>query len=237
MTIVSLDPLDKAGKSQAQRLVARDHYLHAQVDPRCSVEGYQIVSPSLQGGESDVLSAGVGIFLLGRPEATRVNGWYGSVEDVASGRCQVTRWQVLNLARVWIDPRYQPGGQFHHPSTCPGFIDRKGRFRSTMASTAIFALSARVGFDYLVRRPPVFLDEPYEIRWLLSYCDTRLHKGIIYRSAGFELYRTNQHGIQTWRLPLPPLTSEQDSAVRNASRLSRRSQAYRARRAQLEMEL
>jgi hypothetical protein len=144
---------------------------------------------------------------------------------------------VLNLARVWIDPRFQPGGWGYSAEYLPGFVDRKGNFRSTLASSAIRELAARVGFDYLMRRPPCFLDEPYQIRYLMSYCDTRLHKGTIYRQAGFELYRTNQDGIQTWRLRLPALSPEQDGQVREAALRSPRSQAYRAKRAQLEMAI
>ena len=212
----------------AQTCVENFHYLHRPVDARCSVEGYWIRN---QDG------AEMGLFLLGRPEATRVNGWYGSVEDVAAGRCEVTRWQVLNLARVWINPMYQAGGMWCIRETVPGFLDRTGMFRSTLASSAISAMAARVGFDYLMRRPPCFLDEPYEIRYLMSYCDTRLHRGTIYREAGFELYRTNREGIQTWRLRLPALSPDQDAQVREAAIRSPRSQAYRARRAQMEMAI
>jgi len=67
---------------------------------------------------------------------------------------------------------------------------------------------------------------------VLSYCDTRLHRGVIYQQSGFELYRTNARGIQTWRVRLPALTPEQDSAVQVASALNARAQRYRARRAQ-----
>lgn len=210
----------------AQTCVENFHYLHRPVDARCSVEGYWIRNQD---------EAEMGLFLLGRPEATRVNGWYGSVEDMVTCRCEVTRWQVLNLARVWIDPSYQTGGRLCRPECVPGFVDRGGVFRSTLASEMIKKLAARVGFDYLMRRPPCFLDEPYEIRYLMSYCDTRLHKGTIYREAGFELYRTNRDGIQTWRMRLPALSPEQDRLVREAALRSPRSQAYRARRAQLEM--
>jgi hypothetical protein len=218
----------------AQEAVMRGHYLHAPVDARCSVEGYMF------GVDAEDGNLGIGImgyFLLGRPEATVVNGWYGSVDDQRAGNCEVTRWQVLNLARVYIFSDFQPGGYFHDPMDVPGFVDRKGTFRSTLASSAISAMAARVGFDYLMRRPPCFLDEPYQIEWLLSYCDTRLHKGTIYRQSGFELYRTNGDGIQTWRLRLPALSAYQDGQVREASLRCKRSQEYRARRAQMSLEL
>ncbi len=224
---VTLHPISKKTLPDAQSIIAERHYLHTPVDPRCSVEGYNIHYGDLWAG----------IFLLGRPEATKVNGWYGSVEDVETGACEVTRWQVLNLARVYLSPEFQPGGFYHNMRFTPGFTDRKGQFRSTLASIAIKDLSARVGYDYLTRRPPCFLDEPYEIKWLLSYCNTNLHRGTIYKAAGFELYRTNENGIQTWRLPLPPLTLREHTAIQEMSIRDPRAQAYRAQRAQLKMEL
>lgn len=222
---MKLRAMDRDGIRIAQDVVTTHHYLRRPVDSRCSVEGYWV----------DLDSFVAGLFLLGRPEATRCGEWYGGVEDVQAGRCEVTRWQVLNLARVWVHPNFQAGNLLY--GYAPGFRDRHGRWRSTLASSAITALAQRVGVEYLLRRPPCFLDEPYELRWLMSYCDTRLHKGTIYRAAGFELFRTNREGIQTWRLRLPGLTAEEDGRVREAARVSVRSQAYRARRAQLRLEL
>lgn len=217
-----LQQLTRAEVEEAQVLVAREHYLRKRVDPRCSVEGYAV----------GLAGMAVGVLLLGRPQATACYPWYGSVSDVAGGRAEVTRWQVLNLARVYFDPCVQPGGFLYGPAFTPGFHDRRGVWRSTLASATLAALAERVVLDYLVARPPCFLDEPYELRWLLSYCDTRLHRGVIYRAAGFELWRTNARGIQTWRLPLRKLTLSEAARVVDASRCSPRSQGYRARRAQ-----
>jgi len=234
--MIDLIPLNRSGISDAQKTVTKHHYLHKPIDSRCSIEGYEI----------QLTRYGFcGYLLFGRPQATRCREWYGSVDDVLAGRCEVTRWQVLNLARVWIAPEFQPSGAHweywkEHGGIkalryyLPGFVDRNGMFRSTLASTALRAAAARVGLDYLIHRPPCFLDEPYAIRWLLSYCDSRLHKGTIYREAGFELYRVNNDGVQTWRLPLPTLLPGQDAAVREASRVSPRSNHYRATRAQLQ---
>jgi len=220
VTLIDLCPMDRSFLAAAQALVAREHYLHKRVDARCSVEGYSVQLGGIV----------LGVLLLGRPQATACYPWYGSVEDVATGRAEVTRWQVLNLARVYFYPYAQPGGEMHE--MVPGFWDRNGVWRSTLGSTAIAAMSERVVLDYLVARPPCFLDEPYELRWLLSYCDTRLHRGALYRAAGFELFRTNEDGIQTWRLPLRSLTPEEHAQVAAASHRNPRSIEYRARRAQ-----
>jgi hypothetical protein len=221
---VKLELLDRAGIRYAQGVVTERHYLRKPVDARCSVEGYAVR-----------IGVVVGFFLLGRPQATACYPWYGSVEDVASGRAEVTRWQVLNLARVYFDPCVQPGGDLHTPAYIPGFTDRRHEFRSTLPSSAIAAMAERVVVDYLVARPPCFLEEPYELRWLLSYCDTRLHRGALYRASGFELFRTNKDGIQTWRLPLRPLTADEHERVHAVSRTNPRSNRYRDQRAQISI--
>lgn len=226
ITCVMLERPD--GIRWAQETVVANHYLHQPVDSRCSVEGYAVT-------HSDI--GRIGLFIFGRPEATVCRDWYGSVDDVRSGKREVTRWQVLNLARVWLSPDVQGGGKYYSPDLLPGFCDRKGMWHSTLASSAIRIAMQTIGFDYLVSRPPCFLDEPYEIKWLLSYCNTKLHRGVIYAAAGFELYRTNNNNIQTWRIRLPGLTREQDSKIRIASETSKRSQQFRARRAQMEFSL
>lgn len=217
-----LRQLDRSGIASAQVLVTARHYLGKPVDARCSVEGYEV------RGQNDAF----GVLLVGRPQATACYPWYGSVDDVASGRAEVTRWQVLNLARVYFHPFVQSGGRLHGPQHLPGFTDRHGAWRSALGSWAITELAERVVLEYLLRRPPCFLEEPYELRWLLSYCDTRRHRGALYRASGFELFRQNAAGVQTWRLPLRALRPEEHRLVRAAALSSARSAEHRARRAQ-----
>jgi hypothetical protein len=226
--VVGLEPLTASGIKWAQAQVAAHHYLHAPVDARSSVEGYAVRLGDL---------GRVGCLLVGRPQATRCKDWYGSVEDVQVGRSEVTRWQVLNLARVWLTPEVQAGGAYCHPDTVPGFWDRSGAWHSALASTALRLLAERVGYEYLLARPPVFPDEPYEIRWLMSYCDTRLHRGTIYAAAGWELYRTNAEGIQTWRTPLPPLNAHQREQIEGLSWQHARGRRYRAMRTEQHEQL
>lgn len=219
-------PKHSDGYAWAADMIARYHYLGKMPDPRTSLEVFSVFLD--RGGA-------VGVLVVGRPEATRCGAWYGSVNDVLDGRCEVTRWQVLNVARVWLLSDFQAGGKFCMPGIVPGFIDRRGVFRSTLAANVLAEAVQCVSADYLIRRPPCFLNEPYQVRWLLSYCNTALHRGTIYRAAGWELYRTNSAGIQTWRARVPGLTSEQDAQIRRASDVHPRSVSYRARRAQLEM--
>lgn len=228
---VSLQYLDDIGRAWAQETVTHHHYRHAPVPGRACPESWAVVVEGV---------GPIGCLIVGRPQATVCRPWYGSVDEAMGGRCQVTRWQVVNLARVWLDPRVQVGGEFYDPDVLPGFVDRNGLWRSTLASDAIGQLAARIGGEYLQHRPPVFLDEPYELRWLMSYCDPAKHRGVIYRAAGFELYRVNEAGLQTWRLPVAPLTAAQHAMVADASAACPRGRRFRSERdrdhAQLRLE-
>lgn len=214
--------LDRPGIAEAQKVVTSLHYLRRPVDARCSVEGYAV----------HLADQIVGYLLFGRPEATKVRGWYGPLWQWKNGSVPHTYWQVLNLARVWLDPTVQPGGELH-PQT-PGFRDRNGTWRSTLASTAIRLAAERIRVEYLQQRPPCLVEEPYQLAWLLSYCDRRHHRGAIYRGAGFELYRPHEPAkgrwIETWRLPLSPLSEAEDDLIRTAAAESERSKAHRDQR-------
>lgn len=218
--MIELELLDRAGMAWAQAQVKVCHYLHTRVPAIARPEGYAVHVEGL---------GRIGCFIVSRTQSTRCGSWYGSVEDVLAGRCEVTRWQILNLARVWLSPQVQRGGSWHSPQWLPGFVDRRGVWRSTLASEAITMLLGRVGHDYCMARPPVFPDQPYEVRWLLSYCDTQLHRGTIYRASGFELAATNGDGIETWRIRLPGLTADQRARVLARSACDLRAKLFRSR--------
>lgn len=179
----------------------------------------------------------VGCLFWGRPEATRCYAGrltYGSAEDVREGRAAFDRWEVLNLSRVWLSPDVQQGGRLYGPDRLPGYTDRAGVWRSSLASTAIRLGLARVGFDYLIAHPPCFVEQPYAIRAVLSYCDTSKHRGTIYKAAGFQFARTNADGIETWwTARVKQLNPEQHQQVRERSRTSPRSRRIREGRRSL----
>lgn len=227
---IGLQVADSAWAQWAQRTVTLSHYLASPVDSRCSPFVYLVV------GGDQVL----GCLIFGRPEATRCYDGaltYGSVTDVDLGRAKLTRWEVLNLARVWLHPDLQPGGPLYSADILPGYIDRRGVFRSTLASSLIAQALERVNFEYLAAHPPCFPDEPYAIQAVLSYCDRRRHKGTIYRAAGFELARTNKEQIETWcSFDVAPLSGEQDYLIRGLAAQSQRSRRYRSQRAVAETQ-
>lgn len=202
----------------AQQMVTHHHYLRRPVDPRTSPEGYFVALES---------HGVVGVLLFGRPEATVCRPFYGSLDDLAAGRVELSRWQVLNLSRVWLDPAVQAGGEWHSPALLPGFTDRRGVWRSTLATTVIRMALDRIGYDYLVRRPPVWIDQPYLIRSVLSYCQPQYHKGTIYRASGFRVERVNALCLQTWRIEIPSLTTQQDAEIRRLAEQHPRSRRLR----------
>ena len=232
MIPLALTVADRPAFDWLQQAVAAHHYLHKPVDPRSRPMAYVLVSRiGRTAGEP------VGGMIFGRPEATRCYRGglrYGSQADVGAGRAAFDRWEVLNLARVWLDPRVQAGGELCRPELVPGFTDRRGAWRPSLASWLIGQALGRVGFDYLLAHPPCFLDEPYQIRAALSYCDTRVHRGTIYRVSGFKLARTNGDGIETWWTPaVAPLAPAQDAQVRLRSEGDGRAARIRAGRGEV----
>lgn len=213
--MLTLELANSTGLRWAQDSVTRFHYLYRPVDSRCSVLAYLV----MRGSER------VGCLLFGRPEATRCYQGgltYGSQADVAAGRARFDRWVILNLARVWLDPRIQQGGEWHVPNA---------------ATWAIGAALRRVVVDYLEHYPPCFLDEPWKLRMCLSYCDTSKHRGTIYKAAGFERVRTNDRGIETWARPLRGLQGHERQQIERLAAQSARSRRYRAGRAAGERQL
>lgn len=230
---VTLWPAGPDDLARAQRTVTTHHYLHTPVDSRCSPFAYDIV---LRLRDTHLRA---GVLIFGRPEATRCYDGsltYGSLADVQSGRARYDRWEVLNLARVWLVPAVQAGGEYYTPKLLPGYIDRRGAWHSTLASSVIQQALGRIGYDYLLKHPPCFPDEPYEIKAVLSYCDTTRHKGTIYRAAGFELARTNERGIETWHAGAAPLSSYERDMIEKRASQSYRSRRHRARRAVREVQ-
>lgn len=223
-SLITLDTAAGADWTWARQVAARRHYLRKAVDPRSRPLAYVV----RLAGER------VGCLTFGRTQSTTCfegELTYGSKADVTSGRARYDRWEILNLARAWLSPDVQQGGALHRPGWVPGFMDRKGTFRSSLASAVLGAALARVAADYLLVYPPCFLDEPWAIRVVLSYCDTRLHKGTVYRAAGFRLSRRNDDGVETWfTTAVAGLSAEQDEAVRRAARRSPRGQRLRAAR-------
>ncbi len=184
------------GLETAQNLVQSQHYLRSRVDPRARPMAYLLHL-------GDHL---VGTIMLGIPHATKCSGWWGYPG-------LPTQWQVVDLCRIWLHPDVQAGGHWCEPGRVPGYTDRRGQWRPTVASWAIAQVLARVQADRVALWPPVLLDQPYQILLAISYHDPKYHRGTIYQVSGAEpmyLDRNRQPAPGpsgkygwAWRLPSP----------------------------------
>lgn len=141
-----------------------------------------------------------GLIMVGSPHATRNKEWYGYPG-------LPTQWQVVDLCRIWIDPRFQISrevcGILAGPAITPGFYDRKSSWRSRLASGAIGEVLRRVQRDRVSLWPPVYPEQPYHIRLVISYHDPQYHKGTIYREMGWEPMYWVWDEKQEVKIPVP----------------------------------
>ncbi|HEU4329175.1 MAG TPA: hypothetical protein VFS21_38910 [Roseiflexaceae bacterium] len=137
--MLTLRCADAAGRAWAQAQIVEHHYLHKRVPNQCRPLAY-VVQHAVLGP--------VGCLIFGRPQAQccyQGGLTYGSLADVLCGRAFWERWEIINLARVWLDPRIQLGGSHHVPNAATRMIGQALR---------------RVHYDYLVACPPIDLLEP-----------------------------------------------------------------------------
>jgi hypothetical protein len=151
---------------EAQRTVAKYHYLHRPVDPRARPMAYMVKW-------HDIVE---GVVMLGIPHATKCRGWWGYTG-------LPSQWQVVDLCRIWLSPSVQYGGRLCEPGQVPGFIDRHGMFRPTVATWAIATVLENVQRDRVAMWPPVYPDQPYHIELAISYHDPQFHRGTIYKAS------------------------------------------------------
>jgi hypothetical protein len=72
------------------------------------------------------------------------------------------------------------------------------------------------------------MEQPYEVKHILSYCDSRRHKGTIYQAAAFERVRINNQGIETYRRSVRKLTPAEHAVIGKRSQEDQRAQQLRA---------
>lgn len=161
----------------------------------------------------------VGILVFARMQSSRCKGWYGNSKDVAHKWAKQTQWEMLVLSRCWLDPRIQKKGIWHIPK----------------AASLITKCSLRtIGYDYLLLKPPAFIDRPFEIKEVISYCQRDRFDCMLYWFSRFKLVRKNDDGLRTYAHALPPLTDGQRRHILEASRLDKT--ARKKRTASLPLE-
>jgi hypothetical protein len=108
---------DSSDLAWAQTTVTKYHYLHRPVDPRARPMVYTV----------DWKQMRVGVIMLGIPHATKCRGWWGYPG-------LPTQWQVVDLCRIYLDPDFQRNGCMCCAEVVPGYHDRHGTFRPTVAT-------------------------------------------------------------------------------------------------------
>lgn len=192
----------------AQRQVELHHYLGQRVHQRARPLAYLIVMT-----DENEVEHRVGCLIFGRMQSSRCAGWYGSLADVQSGWARLTQWELLTLMRVWIDPRLQRGGLWYIPNAA-----------TRMVSQAL----KQVSYDYLLLWPPAYLDQPWKLREVISYCHSDRFFCTLYLASNFKLVRENKAGLQTYMRQLPQLQPHQIRHIEEASRFNARARQRRA---------
>lgn len=143
-----------------RKCVETQHYLHNWPHPKSLPFGYRLVVDGCELAPDGLLWGAV---VLKKPQAMKMRGLYGYVG-------LPTAWQVLDLARVWVNPCLQHKENGH--ALC-------------VFSQMVGLVMRRVQADWLVHHPPYYPDQPYQIVTVISYCDLTHHDGVAYRASGF----------------------------------------------------
>ncbi|NJL53927.1 hypothetical protein HC928_01390 [bacterium] len=141
--------------------IQREHYLHRWPDPRSLPFAYRLY---VDGYPPEIGNLPHGVIVFKKPQHQRQRGLFGYIG-------LPTHWQVLDLARVWINPALQRKQANGHASN----------LFSQFTSAAI----RRVQWGWLDHHPPRYPDLPYHIRVIVSYCDLAHHDGTAYRASNF----------------------------------------------------
>lgn len=139
------------------------HYLRRYPDPRSLPLAYALAIDGSFTAPNGLLN---GLLIFKKPQHHKQRGLFGYPG-------LPTAWQVLDMARVWLNPFWQLKGL-------------------NMFSRIVSLGLRRLQWDWLKHHPPVFPDQPYHITLVISYCELSHHDGTAYRACSFEsLGKTN----------------------------------------------
>ena len=152
--------------------VTHYHYLKRWPHPTSYPFGYSLMINGTRYAPDGSLW---GLIVMKKPQHLRQRGLFGYPG-------LITAWQVLDLARVWINPCLQGEDRdklFHNRAG--ELVPQNLNVFSRMVSKVIH----RIQWDWLKVHPPVYPDLPYHIRLVISYCQLEHHDGTGYRASGF----------------------------------------------------
>jgi hypothetical protein len=198
------------------RAVCREeHYLHREVNDLSRWVAYMVIYETgyLRNDRFIIVTrTRVGMLIFGSMESSRCKGWYGSLADIANGWARLSQWELLTISRFWLDPRLQKNGEW---------------FIECAASQVISCAIRHAHFEYLLHYPPAFLSQPWQIKELISYCQSEFD-GIVYKACNFQQVRVNDAGLKTYMRPMPPLSPQQRHTIAEASRVNKAARKKRA---------
>jgi hypothetical protein len=213
--VIELRLTDKNGLKWAQSQVVKYHYLHKKVIELAMPVAYLLHIPDKD--------TPVGCLIFSRTQCSKCYQGglrFGNDYDKSIGKVKYTQWEIINLARVWLDPCLQKDGD---------------HFVYNAASQVVSQSLQTIPLDYLIKYPPINIKEDYKLRVCLSYCDTTKHQGTLYRATGFTL-AYEKKGIQTYMRPLRGLQGHERKMIERASLGSIRAHKIRTARANKDIE-
>lgn len=172
LDIQSLDVL-RDDSQELRHHVIKFHYLHRWPVPVSLPFGYVLMINSTRYAPDGRLW---GLVVTKKPQHIRQQDLFGFPG-------LPTAWQILDLARVWVNPCLQGVSQSEV------FINRQGQQQSrnlNVFSRMVSRVIKRVQWDWLAVHPPRFPDLPYHITLIISYCQLDHHDGVGYRASGFQ---------------------------------------------------
>ena len=166
-----------------KQAIVDNHYLHRWPDPRSLPFAYRLMIDGQDKCEADNRPFGMVVFKKPQHHAQRGLFGYPGLP---------TSWQVLDLARVWVNPHLQ-GHWANGHSLC-------------VFSQMVALCLRRVQWDWLEHHPPRFPSLPYHIELIISYCQLDHHDGTAYRACSFtSAGLTNDRAKEVyWRRLKPP---------------------------------
>jgi hypothetical protein len=227
---------EKKERDWAKAMLVKYHYMHRPWHPKSDPFIYLV-----KRKRDD---ASVGCILFNRMQCSRLcdsDGtlWCGRLDEKIAGLCAYTQWELITLGRFWLSPLVQqpyPQGQLAAVpcGPVPQFLFAPEEPLSEpvhhAASQIILEALDNVVYDYLLRYPPPFPDEPWRLRQAVSYCDTRLFNCGIYQASRFRAIRENTQGLRTYTHSLRDLTPQEEETILAASKTNQRCRTRRAAR-------
>jgi hypothetical protein len=223
-------------KDWAKAMLVKYHYMHRAWHPKSDPFVYLI-----KRKRDD---APVGCILFNRMQCSRLRDssgelWCGRLDEKIAGACSYTQWELITLGRFWLSPLIQQPYPQHQmaPVPCgpvPQFLfapeEPLAEPVHHAASQIIIEALDSIVYDYLVRFPPPFPEEPWRLRQCVSYCDTRLFNCAIYQASRFRVIRENEQGMRTYTHSLRDLTPQEEETILDASKTNQRCRRRRAAR-------